>query len=350
MEQQYQVAVIILNWKSASDTIECLDSVLKATKNISSVVFVVDNGSGDNSVEQIRSWLKQQKIGFYHFRREGKEKENFHSGSDYSNGLVCLLENHNNLGFAKGNNVAVKFVLHQFPASFEKYLLLNNDTLVPPQGISHLLEAAETYPEFPVWTPVIVYADQKDKVWNAGGFLGRWGGRKYLAHKKHRNQLPSSGVRQITFITGCALLIDKSIWEKNLFLNEDFFFGEEDYFFSMQMKKLKIKMAVAFDAVIYHKISSSIQQVSPKSPLPLLFIHFLNRTVDMKKWMSPLLFRIWRPGFMLHAAFNTWWKRWYSFSAMWRFIRLLEKQSRNKTKITKEDFFGAEELFKSKAK
>ncbi len=348
MEYHRQLAVIILNWNNASDTIECLNSVLIATKNISSVVFVVDNGSEDNSTEQIRSWLKQQKIGFSHFRR--KEKENFHSVLDYPGGLVCLLENQENLGFAKGNNVAIKFALHQFSVYFEKYLLLNNDTIVPSPGISHLLKATEIYPEFLVWTPVIVYADQKDKVWNAGGFLGRWGGRKYLAHKKHQNQLPSSGVRQITFITGCALLVDKSIWEKNLFLNEDFFFGEEDYFFSMQMKKLKIKMAVAFDAVIYHKVSSSIQQVSPKSSLPLLFIHFLNRTIDMKKWMSPMLFRIWKPGFMLHAAFNTWWKRWYSFSTMWQFTRLLELQSRNKIKVTKEDFFGVGELFKSKAK
>ncbi|GMT46030.1 MAG: glycosyl transferase family 2 [bacterium] len=350
MEQHRQLAVIILNWKNASDTIECLDSVLKATKSISSFVFIVDNGSGDNSVEQIRSWLKQQEINFSHFKREGKGKENFHSGSDYSGGRVCLLENHENLGFAKGNNVAIKFTLHQFPVSFEKYLLLNNDTIVPPQGIDRLLKAAEIYPEFLVWTPVIVYADQKDKVWNAGGFLGQWGGRKYLAHKKPKSRLPSSGVRQITFITGCALLVDKSIWEKNIFFNEDFFFGEEDYFFSMQMKKLKIKMAVAFDAVIYHKISSSIQQVSPKSLLPLLFIHFLNRTVDMKKWMSPLFFRIWRPGFMLHAAFNSWWKHWYSFSTMWQFTRLLELHSRNKTKVTKEDFFGAGKLFESKAK
>lgn len=337
------LAIVVLNWNNAPDAIECIASLLEATNGLTSMIFIVDNGSEDDSVFQLQNWLSNNGVCYAQYKII--KQQEFQPVSEEKDALVYLIETQENLGFAKGNNVVVRFALNHFSGMFEKFLLLNNDTLVPPGAIKRLLEISRKHPDFLVWTPVITYAGQKDKVWNAGGFLGRWGGRKYLGHKQHRSQLPGSGIRQISFITGCALLMDKSIPERDIFLNEDFFFGEEDYYFSMQMKHLGIKIGVVFDSVIYHKISSSIQQVSPESQLPLFYIHYLNRIIDIKKWMSPLTFIIWKPGFVLHAAFNVWWKRWYSFSAMLKFTRLLVKHSQNKTQVTKEDFFGARKLF-----
>lgn len=337
------MAIIILNWNNASDTIECINSVFRAEMPVNSVVFLVDNGSSDQSVSQIMQWLQRKQVTFDHYKRTVKGI--FQPIVQSEKPRLCMLENGENLGFAKGNNVAIRFVLNEFAVDFQYYLLLNNDTLVLPKSIVKLLEAAENYPEFLTWTPLIIYESDRERVWNAGGYIDNYGGRKYIAHKKPRVSLPQTGIRQITFITGCALLAEKSIWERNLFLNEDFFFGEEDYYFSKQMKHLGIKMAVAFESVIYHKVGTSSNYVSPKSQLPLLFIHFMNRIVDMKKWMNPLTFALWKLGFVLHAVFNTWWKRWYSFSAMWKFTRLLVKHSRGKTCVTREDFFGAGKLF-----
>ena len=336
------LALIILNWNNAPDTIACVDSLLHAAFPENTVIFVADNGSEDQSVREIIQWFEKNTVVFSHFRRT--EQKIFQVVQEQPKPQLCLLENGENMGFARGNNVAVRFALNEFQMEFQRYLLLNNDTLVSENSIESLLQAAEHHPDFAVWTPVIAYEGARDTVWNAGGFLNRWGGRKYIAHKKSLATLPSSGIQQITFITGCALLAEKKIWESGYFLNEDFFFGEEDYFFSKQMQQQGIKMAVSFDSVIYHKTSTSIKKVSPETQLPLFYVHYLNRLVDMKKWMSPINYQIWKPVFIAHAVFNVWWKRWFSVSRLWKFAKNLWCHS-EKNSVTKEDFFGAKQLF-----
>ena len=72
-------AIIILNWNGADDTLACLDSLLKAEGDFR--VYVVDNGSTDDSLQRIRAWLDA------------------HDGFDAQ--LVPLDKNY---GFARGNN------------------------------------------------------------------------------------------------------------------------------------------------------------------------------------------------------------------------------------------------------
>ncbi|MBE0651810.1 MAG: glycosyltransferase [Bacteroidales bacterium] len=335
------LAIIVLNWNNVPDTLECLDSLLKATRTINSTIFITDNGSEDHSISRIKKWLNEQKTEFSHFDARNSE---WITSIQNDNTGICILENGENLGFAKGNNAAVRFALNKFPTRFDRFLLLNNDTIIPDNSLVSLLQAAKKFTDYKVWTPLICYAEQKNMVWNAGGFLKWWGERKYIGHKQPRNLLPNEGIQQISFITGCALLMDKSLPENGIFLNEDFFFGEEDYYFSKQMRHLHIKMGVAFESVIYHKVSTSIKHVSPESQLPLFFIHYLNRIVDMKKWMKPFIFLLWKPGFILHAVFNVWWKRWYSFSSLWTFVRHLWKLS-GKERVNREDLFDARKIF-----
>lgn len=336
------LAVIVLNWNNAADTVECVASLLDNIGTTKATIFITDNGSDYDSVLRFKEWLRDKNLDFSHFI--AKTSTWLRPVSKNDPAPICLLENGENLGFAKGNNVALRLASEQYPVDFDRYLLLNNDTIVPEKSLDLLLKTANKYRDFKAWTPVICYAGEKDKVWNAGGFLTWWGERKYIAHKQPRQSLPAAGIRKITFITGCALLMDKSLLEKGIFLNEDFFFGEEDYYFSKQMKHLHLKMGVAFESVIYHKISTSVNQVSPESQLPLFFNHYMNRIVDMRKWMNPIAFALWKPGFVLHAAFNAWWKRWFSLSLMWKFSMLLWKLSKA-SRVTKEDMFGARKLF-----
>ena len=73
------VAIIILNWNNASDTIECLRSVAELTYD-NFITVVVDNGSSDNSVIEIRQAYPE----------------------------VMLIEANRNLGFVGGNNVGLE--------------------------------------------------------------------------------------------------------------------------------------------------------------------------------------------------------------------------------------------------
>ena len=49
------VSIIILNYRNAPDTIECLESVFRLDYPDFKVV-VVDNASGDDSVQQLQDW------------------------------------------------------------------------------------------------------------------------------------------------------------------------------------------------------------------------------------------------------------------------------------------------------
>lgn len=338
----HALAIVILNWNNARDTLQCVESLLNSESEIKSTIFITDNGSEDDSISRIILWLNEKKVSFSHYNV--KKSSWLCRVSNDNPAPVCIVENGENYGFAKGNNIALRFALQEYPVDFDKYFLLNNDTIVPKRSLDSLIETADKYHDFKAWTPVICYESEQDKVWNAGGFLTWWGERKYIGHKKSRHLLPVKGIRKITFITGCALLLDKCFLEKGIYLNEDFFFGEEDYYFSKQMKQLNVKIGVAFESTIYHKVGTSVTKVSPESQLPLLFIHHLNRIVDMRKWLSPVAFALWKPAFVLYAAFIVWWKRWYSFSSLRKFMGNLWRLSWKK-QVKKEDFFNAHKIF-----
>src|SRR3989344_9330156 len=105
-----KVSIIILNWNGWKDTIECLESLYKITYPNYEVI-VVDNGSKDDSVKQIRKVIKKN---------------------------TRLILNKDNSGFAEGNNVAMRQVLKEKKSKY--VLLLNNDTVVDKNFLEPLVE------------------------------------------------------------------------------------------------------------------------------------------------------------------------------------------------------------------
>ncbi len=104
--------IIILNYNGWHDTKDCLASlhILKA-KNIEKYIVVVDNGSTDGSVENLKSQIS---------------KLNIHK----------IIENGGNIGFAKGNNRGIQYALDQ---GADYILLLNNDTKIIMNFLPSLL-------------------------------------------------------------------------------------------------------------------------------------------------------------------------------------------------------------------
>ena len=147
------VSIIILNYNGGQDVIECLASVMEIDYPNYEII-VVDNGSTDNSVKEIKS------------RFPG----------------VKLIKNKTNLGFPGGNNAGIQ-------GSVAPYvLLLNDDVVVEKSIIRDLVTEIQRHPGSGIAGPAILYYEDPERVWATGGKISPFGytthpgkGHKYAA-------------------------------------------------------------------------------------------------------------------------------------------------------------------------
>ena len=132
-EASPKVAIIILNWNGGRDTLACLESVRRLVYPNFQVV-VVDNGSTDGSVDEIRGWMS----------REASAKMSLSEPAARlrpQEARFVLVENKMNLGFSEGVNVGIRHVLAA-PSPPDFVFLLNNDARVEASAVSHCVEVS----------------------------------------------------------------------------------------------------------------------------------------------------------------------------------------------------------------
>ncbi|HZK03098.1 MAG TPA: glycosyltransferase [Bacteroidaceae bacterium] len=299
-------AIIILNWNGADDTISCLNSFSSVTGNF--FIVVTDNGSNDDSTDRIKKYIDKSPLKIY------------------------LQELKSNYGFAKGNNMAISFALKFCPDNF---LLLNNDTEVTPSFLKNLIDFSTNNSNYRVLTPQIRLYNSKDKIWNCGGSI-IFGMRCYYFANKKIDSIPKTKkFLNISFITGCALFFYSDVLSNDgKLFTERFFFGEEDFEFSLRMKRKKIDMACVFNSVIYHKVGSA---ASKMDYFGKLYLHYLNRFINIRLNSNGFKFKFWRlvnmPFVLKHFYYNT-----KSISKTLSLWKKLKEDSIKKDRVSKDDF------------
>lgn len=276
-----KLSIIILNWNGTDDTIECIDSLLMSNyKNFN--LIVVDNASDINNFNKLQDWC-QRKFTTVHIISNEEANFTIKENLSFSNNVITFLRNDQNYGFAIANNIGAKFALLN---GAEEILLLNNDTITTPTFLDHLLEFSKNNPGYVALTPKIYLAEPRDIIWNCGGKVTWFGNRRYYFAGQNTALVPSISFSEITFITGCALYFKPGLTG---LLSEQFFFGEEDFEFSLRLLKKKQKMACIYDSVIYHKVGQSLKSTSTVK-LNSLFLHYVNRLIDHKSYY-PSIYR-----------------------------------------------------------
>ena len=304
------VSVVILNWNGAAETLACLDSLSAQTFRDFRVV-IVDNGSADDSVVRIEEWARA------------------HPGLP-----LDLIETGENLGFAGGSNRGIRQALE---AGADLVFLLNNDTLLRPDALQLLVEFLDAHPDYVAVTGQIRYAD-RPVIWNCGGDLTWSGSRKYLYGEMPADAVPQIGWRRITFITGCASLVRASLFEKHGLYTERFFFGEEDYEFSLRLKRLGLPVGACLDAVIWHKVGSSIDRAAPATRLGRYYLYYLNRFIDMRGYWPRPVWWLWRLGSIAVIVPKLKRSRHLSWRALWVLSTRLLHDSSRLDGVSKERF------------
>ena len=114
---------------------------------------------------------------------------------------------------------------------------------------------------------VTAYEFDKSKIWNCGGSLSM-GFRRYYYAGQCDADIKESVYIPIGFVTGCALFFPPELLDcEGRLLTERFFFGEEDFEFSMRMEAQGVKMACVLDSVIYHKVGASGSRMSVRDSI-----------------------------------------------------------------------------------
>ena len=305
-------AILMLNWNGASDTLECIDSLRRVESDYFCVV--ADNGSADDSVARIEKYFQDENLA-HRIVNEGDTLTEPPANHEFI--LYTLSEN---IGFARGNNAAIRLIASAKP---DHYLLLNNDTIVEPDFLQQLESFAAEHPDYLALTPLICYNSDRNLVWNAGG-KQKWGLRKYHYAKQPLQHIKETGHIPVTFLTGCALYADASLLQQDgTLLTERFFFGEEDFEFCLRMNQQGKKMACVLTSKIYHKVNSSVAHVEP---LGKTYIYYLNRFIDMRQHLSPLAYFWWKTLYPLYI-YRLLRKLGYTHSVTTRFIAKVKNES-----------------------
>lgn len=276
LDKTPSIYIILLNYNGHHDTIACLESINKLSfKNFR--VILIDNHSLPESYTKIKEWgaqmsfIKEENILSF-----SKEKQLI--GNTRNEDKYVLISSFENLGFANGNNIGIEYAKQN---NADYVYLLNNDTEVEPDSLTKLVDFIEQN-EYVAVTPQIRFYEPSDKIWNCGGSYSWPGSISYNYGNKNINEVPQTGHENISFITGCALLYD---YKKIGPLSHKFFFGEEDNELSFRIRKMDLKMACVFDAVIYHKVSQSIKKTA-NATANRAQILYLNRFINFKDQYS----------------------------------------------------------------
>ncbi|MDA0313858.1 MAG: glycosyltransferase family 2 protein [Bacteroidetes bacterium] len=243
---EISVALILVNWNGYAYTKACLES-LKEVKEPAFQVILVDNGSQETEGERLKALFPQ----------------------------VHLIVNQENLGFAGGNNVGIRYALEQ---GFEQVLLLNNDTSVKPSFLKELQSCLQQ-PGYGVAQPMILFAHDPHTLWSAGGrwnsLLGRaitLGNRVSFA--EYRPQTKS-----LDWATGCCMLVSRKVLLQSGLLHESYFAYFEDVEWSLRIRKAGFTIGLAENAVIYHEAGAASKKQHAEGILSprVFYLHVRNQ-------------------------------------------------------------------------
>lgn len=225
-----KIYAIILTLNNYFDTCDCIKSLMESQFPLTSIV-VVDNHSTDGSIQKL------QKV----FYLEDK---------------VCIILNKNNLGFAKGANIGIRFSLKQ---GADYIFLINNDAIIDPLCIELLINELKKNTSNGMAGPRIFYHEEPNKIWHGGGYFNRLKTGIVIPEKNKINNELDDKIKKVSFLTGCCMLIKREVFKKVGFFNESYFMYEEDVDFCFRTIKKGFNILYIPKAHVWHKISSTLK-------------------------------------------------------------------------------------------
>jgi GT2 family glycosyltransferase len=218
-----KVSIIILNWNGLEDTIECLESLKKiAYPNYE--VIVVDNGSEGNDAQVL-----EEKFGNY----------------------IHLIKNDRNYGYTGGNNIGIRYALSNSDPDY--LLMLNNDIIVAPDFLNHLVAAAAADASIGIVGPKVYYYGFPRHLQTAGARVNMWTGQAPAIGSRQIDAGQYDRQREVDYVFGCCLLAKKEVIQKVGLFDESYFCYYDEIDYCTRAGKAHYKVCYIPEAKIWHK-------------------------------------------------------------------------------------------------
>jgi GT2 family glycosyltransferase len=200
-----EISVVIVGWNASHYLELCLDSLAKAPPRRSTEVLVVDNASRDDSVQMIETkfpWVK-------------------------------LIKSQENLGFSKGNNVAIRQAQGRYVA------LVNPDVIVFPGCLDALADFLDQNPKVGNVGPRVLNPDMSMQstcrrfptLWNnfcsSSGLSSKFRNSRFFAGE-HMLYFPHDRTLAVDVIVGCFSFIRREAFDQVGLLDEGLFMYGDD--------------------------------------------------------------------------------------------------------------------------
>ncbi|HQT23450.1 MAG: glycosyl transferase [Sphingobacteriales bacterium 17-39-43] len=252
-----KVTIITVNFNQPLLTKLFLNSVAAYNTYPAIEIIVVDNGSHEN---RIPTWQ-----------------------SSYPK--VRFIRSEKNLGFAGGNNLAIR------EANGDYLLLVNNDTEFSAGLIENLVTILDSNPNIGAISPKILYFDKPDIIQYAGftKMNMNTGRNRCIGQMEHDMGQYDNNSGPTGFVHGAAMMLRKEAIKKAGLMPELFFLYYEEMDWCEKIRKAGFEIWIEPKAKIYHKESMSVGKKS------LLKEYFMcrNRILFIRRnapWFSRIIF------------------------------------------------------------
>lgn len=255
---QPKVSIIIVNWNGLEDTSECLESLKKITFPNYDMILVDNDSTGDDA-------------------RVLRDKF-----ADY----IHVIENDKNYGFAGGANIGMRYAMVNSRPDY--ILLLNNDTIVDANFLTCLVEAAESSKSVGIVGGKICFLSDPGRIQIVWGKTNLWHWQlflpvpRYSSYRKVVDKGQYDYLRDVDWVSGCAILIKKDVINKIGLLEESYFGGWDDTDYCLCAKKAGFSVLYTHCAQIWHKNAQSFSKVKSYRA----YLDARNRFIFMKRHAS----------------------------------------------------------------
>lgn len=288
------VCIILVNYNTWEDTIECIESILKSNYSRYQIV-VVENCSTNTSWDQLIKWCKGEAFSkvepanplykhsnppavkpLVYLRASAEESDHLRFIDGAGIKPILFIKSDKNLGFAGGNNVGLRYAIFN---SFDYMWLLNNDTVIESDTLQQLIDYASSAKEKTgiIGSKLLLY-HKPDTLQGLGAVFNKYTGKSKIigAQQKDDGRFDSADV-QCNYAIGASMFVSRRFVLDVGVMSEDYFLYNEENDWASRARRKGWSVGVAPKSRVYHKQGASTGNSPKKSKWQLTALQYKYR-------------------------------------------------------------------------